>query len=192
MRHVSNVERLWCRLFLGLMTFCIAHSALFADSIEFMSGAKLEGKVISIDKQNRRVLFESVIAGNKRTGTYPYDSIHRVNWNGKDYVVTPRSTPRSDRSDSENTAHVERTPSDVKTLINTVGRSTPDWLSKTPLNYPNSLDLDWPLPAPKPWNSSKNIGQYIWDRINPNARQWLSAGGQIQPPRGESNAATLR
>ena len=144
------------------------------DTIEFLSGAKLEGKVLSIDKQKRRVLFESTIAGKTRSGTYPYTTIHRVHWNGKDYIVTPKATTNTTAPNSDSTEYVERSADEVKNLINTVGKSSPDWLSNTPLNHPKTLDLNWPHPAPKPWNSTKNMGQYIWDRINPNARQWRS------------------
>ena len=28
------------------------------------------------------------------------------------------------------------------------------------------------MPPPKGWDSSKNIGQFIWERINPNANKW--------------------
>jgi uncharacterized protein with FMN-binding domain len=59
-------------------------------------------------------------------------------------------------------------------LIADVGSSPPDWLVGTPLEYPKTLDLDWPKPAPKGWNSNKNVGQYIWDRINPNNSKWQS------------------
>ena len=41
-----------------------------------------------------------------------------------------------------------------------------------PLNYPQTLDLAWPQPPPKGWNSQRNVGQYIWDVINPNPDKW--------------------
>ena len=56
--------------------------------------------------------------------------------------------------------------------ISRIGRTPPDWYDATPLNYPDTLDLSWPKPAPKPWNNQKNVGQYIWDRINPNPGKW--------------------
>jgi uncharacterized protein with FMN-binding domain len=40
------------------------------------------------------------------------------------------------------------------------------------LNYPKTLDLKWPQPTPKGWNNRKNVGQFIWDVINPNPQRW--------------------
>jgi uncharacterized protein with FMN-binding domain len=65
-----------------------------------------------------------------------------------------------------------RTPQEIETLIEQVGSTPPDWLDETPLEYPDTLDLTWPMPAPQPWNNSRNVGQYIWDRVNPNQNQW--------------------
>jgi uncharacterized protein with FMN-binding domain len=59
-------------------------------------------------------------------------------------------------------------------MIAEVGSTPSDWLAETPLDYPKTLDLEWPKPAPKGWNNQKNIGQYIWDRINPNTARWRS------------------
>ncbi|MBT5927995.1 MAG: FMN-binding protein [Verrucomicrobia bacterium] len=167
---------LWWSFWLGLILACsipTTHAAAL-DSIEFLSGAKLEGKVLSIDKQQRKVQFESMIAGNTRAGSYPYETIHRVLWKGKEYIVTPKPTQPTSTPKPGTSTVVNRSPSEIRNLIDTEGRSTPDWLASTPLNHPKTLDLNWPHPAPKPWNSGKNIGQYIWDRINPNARQWRS------------------
>ena len=53
-----------------------------------------------------------------------------------------------------------------------VGRTPPEWFEATPLEYPKSLDLAWPEPPPGPWNNQKNVGQYVWDVINPNPARW--------------------
>src|SRR5262249_9798379 len=55
-----------------------------------------------------------------------------------------------------------------------VGRTPPEWFAATRLEYPRTLDLAWPEPAPGPWNNQKNVGQYIWDVINPNPARWKS------------------
>jgi len=37
------------------------------------------------------------------------------------------------------------------------------------------LDLSWPLkPADEGWDNQKNVGQYIWDIVNPNPSHWRS------------------
>jgi uncharacterized protein with FMN-binding domain len=72
----------------------------------------------------------------------------------------------------EESGRVTRTPEDVEALIKKVGSSSPDWWDSTELNYPKTLDLDWPMKAPGKWNNQRNVGQYIWDVVNPNPKRW--------------------
>jgi uncharacterized protein with FMN-binding domain len=65
-----------------------------------------------------------------------------------------------------------RTKAEVDALILKEGRTPPPWFSSTPLNYPKSLKLDWPEPAGGGWNNQVNVGQYVWDVINPNESKW--------------------
>ena len=67
---------------------------------------------------------------------------------------------------------VTRSRAAIESLIEKVGRQAPDWWDSTPLTYPPTLDLDWPMRAEGPWNARKNVGQYIWDVINPNPGRW--------------------
>ncbi len=67
---------------------------------------------------------------------------------------------------------VTRTRAEVESLIEKVGKTPPDWWDSTPLAYPPTLDLDWPLRAEGPWDARKNVGQYLWDVINPNPGRW--------------------
>ncbi len=67
---------------------------------------------------------------------------------------------------------VTRTRADVEELIRKVGSEAPDWWDSTELTYPPTLDLDWPLQAEGPWDANKNVGQYIWDVVNPNPGRW--------------------
>ena len=69
-------------------------------------------------------------------------------------------------------AGATRTPAEVEALIKKVGAEAPDWWEATPLKYPDTLDLDWPIDAPGDWNNQRNVGQYIWDVINPNPGRW--------------------
>lgn len=73
---------------------------------------------------------------------------------------------------SESTEHVTRTRAEVDALIDELGKTSPDWWDSVPLTYPETLDLNWPMKAPAPWNNQKNVGQYIWDIINPNPGRW--------------------
>ena len=62
---------------------------------------------------------------------------------------------------------------ELDALIDKLGRTPPDWFKSTPLNPPPSLDLNWPMGAPPGgWNSQKNVGQYLWDVVNPNPGRW--------------------
>ena len=67
---------------------------------------------------------------------------------------------------------VKRTRAEVEALIKQVGASSPDWWESVTLTYPDTLDLDWPLKASGAWNNQKNVGQYLWDVINPNPGRW--------------------
>ena len=53
-----------------------------------------------------------------------------------------------------------------------MGSKPPDWYEATPLNYPKTLDLSWPQKPPGGWNSQKNVGQFVFDVINPNTGRW--------------------
>ncbi len=67
---------------------------------------------------------------------------------------------------------VVRTRAEVETIIQQMGTTPPDWWDSARLTYPPTLDLDWPLKAEGEWDAGKNVGQYIWDVINPNPGRW--------------------
>lgn len=171
-----------------------------ADVIEFLAGSKLEGKVTKIDKQARTVTFDATIAGSTLSRTYPYDKIHAVTMGDKRYVLTEKTaggassstTPKKAGSTASGTssgssgaaagkanstssdAKLLRSKTEIEKLITDQGSTPPDWLDETPLEYPQTLDLDWPEKAPPGWNNQQNVGQYIWDIINPNPSRWKS------------------
>lgn len=160
--------RLPCWLLLLLWIIPIVQGA---DQIEFLNGAKLTGRVIAIHKESRQVEFESTVAGKKQTLRYPYNRVHVVIWNEKRYVVSKKSQPPPI---SPTANQITRTEKEIRELIQGLGSTPPDWIATTPLEYPPTLDLTWPKPPPKGWSNKKNVGQYIWDRINPNAARWRS------------------
>jgi len=67
---------------------------------------------------------------------------------------------------------ITRSRAEIESLIERVGRTPPDWWDSVKLNYPPTLDLNWPMRAEGPWDARKNVGQYIWDVINPNPGRW--------------------
>jgi uncharacterized protein with FMN-binding domain len=70
--------------------------------------------------------------------------------------------------------HVKRTRDEVEALIKEVGGSQPDWWDSVELRYPETLDTSWPVRLPRGtrWNANRNVGQFIWDVINPNPSRW--------------------
>jgi uncharacterized protein with FMN-binding domain len=144
------------------------------DSVEFLNGTELSGKILQIRKQAKEFDFEYEIAGKPVKQTIGYSKVHAVRFGGKEFVLTPKGTtdPSATPSDSGNPP--TRTVEQVQALIDSVGASDPDWLDDVPLNHPKTLDLSWPIKVDGPWNESKNVGQYIWGRVNPNVSRWKS------------------
>ncbi len=64
------------------------------------------------------------------------------------------------------------TRAELDALIDKLGKTPPDWFQATKLNYPQTLDLSWPEKPEGGWNNQKNVGQFIWDVINPNPGRW--------------------
>lgn len=141
-----------------------------ADMIEFLNGTKISGTIIKINKAERLITIDAAVAGRTFTKQYDYKIIHAVTYRGKRYEFNPmpNNAPGSPSS------RTLRSRAEVEKLVNDAGRTPPDWFDQTPVEYPKTLDLSWPQPAPKGWNNQKNIGQYIWDIINPNPGRWRS------------------
>ena len=64
-----------------------------------------------------------------------------------------------------------RSRAEVEALIAEAGTTPPEWWPKVEVKYPPTLNLTWADPG-KQWNAQKNLGQYIWDIINPNPSRW--------------------
>ncbi|MCG8648213.1 MAG: FMN-binding protein [Pirellulales bacterium] len=145
-----------------------------ADTVEFLSGAKISGKVKEIRKSDKEFDFEAKVGARTIVRTYAFNKVHAVTMSGKRFTLTP--LPKSSAATKVDAqGNVLRSKREVDQIIKEVGSSMPDWFDSTPLNYPDTLDLDWPLKPPtKGWNNKKNMGQYIWDIINPNPSRWHS------------------
>jgi uncharacterized protein with FMN-binding domain len=155
-----------------------------ADVIEFLSGAKAQGTVKKINKEAKTVDFDLQVSGRTLTRTYKYDQIHAVTLGEKRYVLNPMVGAAGKPADPSNRTSAglsgsragppRRSKAEVEAVIAQAGAAPPDWYESTPLDYPQSLDLSFPEPAPGGWNNQKNVGQYVWDIINPNAGRWRS------------------
>ena len=163
----------WSQRSTILVVLCVVlaapSSCLAEDLVEFLSGAKARGTIKEIRKEKKDFDFEVKLGGRSVVRTYPFDKVHAVTMQGKRYVLTKK--PQA----SDSGEATQRTRAQVLELINTVGRTPPEWFESTPLDYPRTLDLSWPLKPPqKGWNNQKNVGQYKWDIINPNTSRWKS------------------
>jgi len=148
-----------------------------ADVVEFRSGARAVGKVLAIRKEKKEFDFEIQLRGRTFKRTYPFRSVLAVTMDGKRYVLEghPESDSAGANDDKDAASSARRSRSEIITLINQAGHTPPEWFASTPLEYPKTLDLTWPLKPPKGgWNNQKNVGQYIWDIINPNPNRWRS------------------
>ncbi len=144
-----------------LAVLLCASSACAEDTLELTTGSKLTGTIVSAN--SRTIKLEITVGNRTFLREYSASRVKRILVNGEPKTLQELIDAGPGAVASEG---------DIRKLIDEEGRKPPDWFASTPLNYPQSLDLTWPKPAPQPWDNSKNVGQYIWDRINPNPSQW--------------------
>lgn len=157
----------------GLLVVAIlaySGSASAEDLVEFLSGAKARGTVKSIRKAAQEFDIEVTIGGKANVRTYPFNKVHAVTIKGKRHVLNKQ--PSGPTVTGQSKKRVERTREEVLALIDTVGRTPPDWFDTTPLRVPPKMDLSFPDPPNKVWNIHKYPGQYVWNVINPNRNRW--------------------
>lgn len=155
------------RILIGVMAVIQLMAAVVSaiDTVELTTGARATGKV--------RSYTGDVVVVDVKIGTrtfqrrYPRSRVKAIFIDGKPVDMNQGSVSTGNAG-----GRAERSREEILAEIDRLGKTPPDWYESTPLNYPKTLDLSWPMPAPKPWNSSKNIGQFLWDRINPNAGKW--------------------
>ncbi len=170
----SGIARSAQSLCVAALVLLISAPTWGADRIELLSGAKLEGEIVSRDEKS--ITINIVLGGRPFTRTYPVNRIHAVVSGDRREVLnepdaaaseSPAASPRTGSA-----GRAKRTKAAVDAMIDAQGRAKPDWWDSTPLVYPSTLDLDYPERPSGPWNREKNIGQYMWDVINPNPGKW--------------------
>jgi uncharacterized protein with FMN-binding domain len=87
-------------------------------------------------------------------------------------AATPAPSPAIKGVVAKPAAGAQKSRKEVENIIATVGKTPPDWLEATPLNFPQTLDLSFPQKPAGAWNNQKNFGQYMWDVVNPNPAKW--------------------
>lgn len=182
----------WIMTRRGILLLCLCGvaaatpaTACAEDMVEFLNGSTLRGTMKQVRKDKQEFDFEATLDARTIVRTYSYREVHAVTMNGKRYVLNERpastvrprpSEPTDDRGGAASPGppgeRIERTREEVQALIDTVGRTPPDWFEATPLNYPRTLDLSWPDPGKDEWNDQKFLGQYVWNIINPNPGKW--------------------
>lgn len=156
-------------------------AALFAeDVVVFTTGARATGKLIEVREDDREIDFEVRIGTVKLRRTYEFSRVSELTVDGERRVFGASSgtTPTGGNSSADDVV-ADDSPmvsrGEIERIIRETGGSAPDWFDATPLNYPDTLDVSWPLQPPdKQWNNQKNVGQYLWDVINPNPGRWRS------------------
>ena len=163
----------------SLLLCLLVLTPLRAATVEFLTGEKLECKVLSRDDKEMKV--EITKDGKATLRTIPLAEVHVVTINSKRYVINAKATPQAKTGKAKSSAasaaepagsRDTRTKAEIEALIDEQGRTPPDWFEATPLSYPPTLDLSFPKKAPEGWNNQKNVGQYNWDIINPNQNKW--------------------
>jgi uncharacterized protein with FMN-binding domain len=151
---------LWLKsISLLLFFFVIGNQRAFSeDVVELSTGAKVRGRVLSHNDQE--VVVEVVVNGKSFQRSYPANKVRNLLIDGANVTLSTAASVTA------------RTKQEVDDLIDRQGKLPPDWLETTTLSIPPTLDLNWPQPVPQGWDNSKNVGQFIWDRINPNPNQW--------------------
>lgn len=147
---------------------CGASGAVLAqqDLVEFLNGSRLTGTVTGIQVPAKQFEFESKIGQRTVKRTYQFAEVHAVTMRGKRHVLTEMPAPSKD-------GRVQRTEAEVRALIDAAA-AEPSWFAQVKTNHPATLNLDWPEKPEGKWNNKKNMGQYIWDIINPNPSRWQS------------------
>jgi uncharacterized protein with FMN-binding domain len=163
--------------FLCLLVLCSLLSiaqASAADVVELLSGAKVTGEIVA--RNEKSLQMKVTVSGVTLNRSYPLTTVHAITGaDGKRTVINEKTgSPAAGNTTSKTSPTAsagDRARLDA--MINELGRTPPDWFDETKLNYPPSLDLKWDQPPPGGgWNNQKNVGQFLWDIINPNPGRW--------------------
>jgi uncharacterized protein with FMN-binding domain len=143
-------------------------TAAGGDTVESTSGTRLEGKVISRD--DKFVVIEVQVNGKPVQRKFALHLVRAITIDGVREDLKAGGGPKPAATGA--TAG-QRSKAEIEKLIAEAGKTPPDWLESTKLNYPKTLDLSWPEGKPDGgWNNQKNVGQFYWDVINPNPGRW--------------------
>jgi uncharacterized protein with FMN-binding domain len=151
---------------------------LAQDEIEMLSGNRIQGKIIERSQQSVKI---QITADNRRlTRSYPLNRVRAITQNGQRQVLVPQGKDSPDAATAvapPPAAPPGQPPLVDPTLdsqIDQMGRMPPEWFDSTPLEFPNTMDLSWPEPAPVIWNYTRNVDHYLWDIVSSNPKRYRS------------------
>ena len=146
--------------FIQYIAICAFYGTIFTvdlggDVIKLKSGLILNGH---ITKQNDEAVTVELTSGGRTL-------IRKI----------PRlqieSIEESEKA-GENGNVLQRTETAVRQLIQESGSRMPDWFDAAPLDFPETLDLNWPDIDTPIWNYQQHIDHYLWDIIDTNASRY--------------------
>ncbi len=138
--------------------------ALAEDAVELTDGRVLKGRIVAETERMLKIEVPKSSGDGVTVRQVMKSQVKAVVRDGKREVLG--------EPEVAGPARPVRTREEVEKEIEEVGRTPPDWWAQEKLNYPSTLDLTWPVPAPPPWNNQRHLGQYLWDIVNPNPKQW--------------------
>jgi uncharacterized protein with FMN-binding domain len=155
-------------VFVIVLMLLVATGPALSDTIEFANGAKLSGTIRQVDDAAGIVTLIVKIGGRSYARRYEFSTIRSITRNGQTREfgkpATPGGTPAGKTGST-------RSETEILRAISTSGVSPPSWLASTRLNYPQTLDLNWPRPSGK-WNARKHIAHYLYSNIVANQGRW--------------------
>jgi uncharacterized protein with FMN-binding domain len=145
------------------------------DEIELLNGQKFRGKLIEETQDGFTLEIPIGNAGSTRR-KFASKDVHVLRVGKEKRVINEKNgsgkTPSPKKSDPSPKS-ADKGRDEVEAAIRKLGPAPPDWYAQTALNYPKTLDLNWPEPPPtKGWDTQKNVGQFIWSVINENPSRW--------------------
>lgn len=152
-----------------ILTLCglsILVTSLRADIVELSNGNKIEGQVVARDSES--ITIKTTVGERTFTRRWTLDKIHAVTIGNNREVIQAKQADASETPASGQ----PRSQAEVEALIDKLGRAQPEWWDSVAVDYPKTLDLNWPTPPFRQWDNQRYIGQYVWDIINPNPRKW--------------------
>jgi len=158
-----------------LATVAAAESQSAEAVVELVSGAQVKGRITARDDQY--VTLQVTMGGRSYSRRYATDRIAAITVGGRREVLNATDAPGGTSATGPAAAGpapvgIERSRGEIERLIDQLGRTPPDWWDSVPLDYPKTLDLAWPPEPPPNWDNQKNVGQYLWDIIQPNPPKW--------------------